>query len=80
MGEVAAVATPLVAATSFAQVSTASDLASSPPSAAATATAAETGLAALNCAKLIGRHTASGQTYDPNKLTAAYKTPPLALA
>ncbi|HZP87248.1 MAG TPA: septal ring lytic transglycosylase RlpA family protein [Burkholderiales bacterium] len=41
---------------------------------AASAGAAETGLAAVYSDKLHGRKTASGQIYDRNKLTAAHKT------
>lgn len=49
-----------------------------PPAAPAPASAAgvETGLAAVYSDKLQGRKTASGQTYDRNKLTTAHKTLP----
>ncbi len=51
------------------------------PSAAANASAAvtggaESGLAAVYSSRLNGHRTASGQIYDPKKLTAAHKTLP----
>jgi rare lipoprotein A len=43
----------------------------------AAARAVEEGSASYYGAKFVGRKTASGERYDPNKLTAAHKTLPL---
>ncbi len=50
--------------------------AASAPASAAPSAGTEEGLAAVYTDKLAGHKTASGKTYDPDKLTAAHKTLP----